>query len=394
VEGRRRVLAILLGGAALSLAALLWLRTTDASQTAPGVAAAPPTLASVASTDASRARRAIPETPWADLPEPIRRFLESTPYPPTSGRLTDAHEDLLHPNARYESHRPIPDTLSDDPATVVTWLFTADRWAYVGPEVVRAWLEVKRGRRPIAVDVVAANAVREGADGTFGKPEPLVFTRDGDRLVAELPLARFADHFGPIALTVRFEYERGRFHEDLLRIQSTPEGRIPGRITELGDRVSNGSLVLDLGVELATGGFCRFDANVYDAAGQPLAFATWKGELASGAQAVPLSVWGKVLRDAGAPGPYTVAQIRGYRFLDGAYPDRESLPDPNATHVTSAWPLDAFTDASHVDDAELQMAERLLDDLDAGRPILEPPVAADPVAIRAADDDAELPADP
>jgi hypothetical protein len=391
VDGRRRAIWILLGGAVLSLVLLRLLGSSDAASRASSsaIAAAPTSRVDDMTTVAKPARKPIPETEWAELPEPIRRYLESTPYPPSSGRLTRGHEDLLHPNSRYESHRPIPDTLSDDPDRVVTWLFTADHWAYVGPDVVHAWLEVRRGGKPVAVDVVSATATREGAAGPVGAAETLTFVRDGDRLVADLPLARFADHFGPILLSVRFEYERGRFHDDSLRIQSTPASHVPGRVVEMGDRVSNGSLVLDVGADLSVGGFYRFDANVYDADGNPIAFAMWKGELAAGQQTIPLEVWGKVLRDADVPGPYEVREIRGYRFLDGQYPDREMLPATDATHTTAAWTLDAFTDASHVGDDELRMAELMLDDLEAGRPILEPPPAADAVEIRMADDDAE-----
>jgi hypothetical protein len=164
---------------------------------------------------------------------------------------------------------------------------------------------------------------------------------------------------------------------------------VPGVVAEMQDRVSDGSLVLDLGADLRVGGFYRFDANVYDAFGNPIAFATWKGELAAGRQTIPLEVWGKVLRDAGVPGPYTIDEIRGYRFLDGGYPDREELPPAGAAHTTAAWPLDVFRDAAHVGAHELHMAELMLDDLEAGRPVLTPPVATDPVAPRMADDDAE-----
>lgn len=391
MEGRRRAIAIGLGGAVL-LALLFWtLRPGDVSESrgAPDVAAAPPATQAASTPVAPRTRRRVAETPFADLPEPIRRFLESTPYPPTSGRLSAAHEDLLRPNARHERHRPIPDTLADDPAQIVSWLFTADRWAYVGPDTVHAWLEVNRGETPIAVEIASATATREDASGPVGAPEPLSFTREGDRLVADLSLARFADHFGPIVLAVRFEYAPGRFHEDQLRIQSTPLSHVPGAVAEMEDRVSNGNLVLDVGADLRVGGFYRFDANVYDANGDPVAYASWKGELTAGRQSIPLEVWGKVLRDAGVPGPYTIGEIRGYRFLDGQYPDREMLPSLDATHTTSAWPLDVFRDDEHVSEHELHVAELMLDDLEAGRALVTPPVAADAVAPRAPDDDVE-----
>jgi hypothetical protein len=354
----------------------------------PDVAAPPPPAA--AAPVAAAPRTPVAETPLADLPAPVRRFLESTPYPPGSGRLDPGQLDLLEPNRRWERHRPIPDTLSDDASRVVTWLFTTDRWAYVGPETVHVSLEARRGGKPTSVDVVAASATREGAAGVEGAAVPFSFERDGDRLVADLPLASFADHFGPILLAVRFEYERGRFHEDQLRILSTPADRIPGHVVSTSDRVAAGSLYVDVAANLRIGGFYRFDANLYDARGNPVAFLSWKGELAAGAQTIPLEVWGKLLRDAGAPGPYTLGELRGYRFLDGQYPDRELLPPVTARFRTQPWPLDAFSDAPHVSEHELHMAELMLDDIEAGRPIFEPPPAAGAVEARAADDDAEV----
>jgi hypothetical protein len=109
---------------------------------------------------------------------------------------------------------------------------------------------------------------------------------------------------------------------------------------------------------------------------------------------VPLEIYGKVLRDAGVPGPYTIGEVRGYRFLDGQYPDREMLPEVQRSFETSALPLDVFTDVPHLGAHELQMAELMLDDLEQGRPILEPPLAADAVETKPADDDAEVPVAP
>jgi hypothetical protein len=374
--------ALVLGVAAAL--AVLWVLLRPAArreaEAAPDVAAPPPL---------GPAAQRVAELPLDALPEPIRRFLEATPYPPTSGRLTDAHEDLLHPNSRYERHRPIPDTLGDGPDGVVTWLFTAERWAYVGRETVHASLEVERGGKPVAVEVVEASARREGGAGVFGEPEPLHFASEGGRLVAELPLARMDDHFGPILLRVRFEYEPGRFHDDQLRILSTPASRVPGELLEISDRVSRGNLVLDLAVEVAESGFYRFDANVYAATGLPVAFVAWKGELPAGSHLVPLEVWGKVLHDAGVPGPYTVGEIRGYRFLDGGYPDRATFPPASGAHTTAAWPLALFNDSPHVDAHEIEVAGMMLEDLEQGRALVVPPVATGAVGPRPPDDDAE-----
>jgi len=127
-------------------------------------------------------------------------------------------------------------------------------------------------------------------------------------------------------------------------------------------------------VDLDQGGFYRFDANVYGADGEPLAFATFKGDLAPGAQTVPLDVYGKVLRDAGVPGPYTIGEVRGYRFLDGQFPDREELAALPASATTAAYPLEAFTDVPHVSAHELHMVELMRDDLERGIPLAVPPL--------------------
>lgn len=373
----------ILGGALACLVLIVWATRPGESrerETPPDVAASRTVgpEPSLAPADAGAEQAPADPISWADLPEEVRRVLESTPYPPSSGRLTRGNDDLLYPNRRYERHRPIPDTLGPDPADVVTWRFTTDRWSYVGPEVAQVFLEVLRGDEPVAVDIVAASAAREGERGRTGTPEPVAFSRDGDRLVAELPLARFADHAGMILLEVQFEYAPGKLHSDELRIFSTPTSHVPGRVAgPIVDRVTDGSLVLDVPVDLATGGFYRFDANLYDANGEPVAFVSFKGELASGPQQIPLEVYGKVLSDAGVPGPYTVGELRGYRFLDGQYPDRELLPPVADGFSTQGWPPDVFTTEPHVSEHDLRMADLMLEDLAAGIPLPQPPVAQD-----------------
>lgn len=360
---------------AIGLGVWSWLTRAHARATAPpAVSAAPPPPGSDVPATAPAPERARPAPASEPLPEPIRRFLEATPYPASSGRLTRAHEDLLFPNRRHERPRPIPDTAGAPPDEQVTWLFTADHWAYVGPDTVHAWLEVRQGDEPVPVEVVAASAVREGRSGPVGEPYALTFRPEGDRLVTELPLHRFADHHGAIVLTVRFAWAPGREHADALRIFSTPADRIPGRFAGIRDTLHEGSLRVGVDVDLDQAGFYRFDANVYGADGEPLAFASFKGELAPGAQTVPLDVYGKILRDAGVPGPYAIGEVRGYRFLDGRFPDREELPLLPVRAETAPYPLEAFTDVPYVDAHELHMVELMREDLARGVAVVVPPL--------------------
>ncbi|HSJ98019.1 MAG TPA: hypothetical protein VLC53_13140, partial [Myxococcota bacterium] len=273
-----------------------------------------------------------------------------------------------------------PDTIGEPRGEQVQWLFTADRWAYVGPATVHAWLEVRRGDEPVPVEIVAASVVREGRAGPVGEAAPLDFAPEGDRLVADLPLHSFADHHGALVLSVRFAWAPGREHADALRIFSTPADRGPGRFSRIHDSLHDGNLRIGVDVDLDQAGFYRFDANVYGPDGEPVAFATFKGELARGGQTVPLDVYGKVLRDAGVPGPYTIGEVRGYRFLDGQFPDREQLADLPDRGTTAGYPLEAFTDAPHVSAHELHMVELMREDLARGIPLPVPPLPGTPEA--------------
>ena len=73
-----------------------------------------------------------------------------------------------------------------------------------------------------------------------------------------------------------------------------------------------------------------------------------------------------MLRDAGEPGPWTLRQVRGYRFLDGEFPDREIVPEHPGSWQTGEHSLDGFVDAPHVSDHERHVVQLMLDDLARG----------------------------
>lgn len=393
---RRALAAVALVPAAL-LALVLWPRGARDGAPGPG----PPPVAAASPPAPSPGPGPPDPEPKGDedLPEPVRRYLERTVYPPTSGRLTEEHVDLLHPNRRHERPRPVPDTLSHDPDAVVQVLFTADRYYYEGGQTAEVVLSAWRGEEPIRVAIESATAVAEGRSGAEGDPVPVSFAPRDDRLEARLPLSRFRDHHGPILLAVELAYEEapdgsapGGTHREELRLFHTPTARIPARVTpELRDSVRDGSLRLDVGVDVREPGFYRFDANVFGPEGQPVAFAMFKGELDAGAQSVPLEVFGRVLRDAGVPGPYEIRDVRGYRFLDGQYPDRELLSEVEEGFTTDAYPLEAFSDEAWTSEHKQKIVRLMLEDAERGISLDVPPApgsAAD-TGSRPPDDDHE-----
>ena len=319
-----------------------------------------------------------PPSEGAALPPSVERYLAQTVYPPGVGALHAEHVDLLSPNRRFETYRPIPDTFSLDASQIVTVRLTSDHYYYEGDAPIALSLEILRGNDPIEALSLDAGATREGRAGAEGRRSAVDFrfAPNEGGYAATLDPARFADHHGPIVVDARIEYADGVFHEETLRFFLTPEGRIPARFTgAVDDAVVNGHLLVEVGIDVEQTGQYRIDANLYDRAGRPVAFSAFKGRLGRSDRTVPIEFFGKVIRDAGARGPFTVGEIRGYRFLDGAYPDRERIPDLPGRHPTRAYALSDFSAEVFTSPHKERMIELLLEDVARGIAIEAPPVA-------------------
>jgi len=368
---RRWLLALSLAAVAAGLAAAFWPRGAP-----PAVAAAPPPSEKRVTLAVSRPAPEEAE----EMPEAVQRFLAANVYPPSSGRLDPGDESLLRPNRRYEEFRPIRETLGDR-GGAVSYELSADRYDLTGGDEAEVWLEARRGEAPLALAWVAGEVQREGRAGLEGDPVELHFAFDGERWEAELPLDEVADHYGFLVVTARFSYAEGREHRDTLRFFHTPEGHVPARFTgRFHDYVRDGGLTVEVGLEVAVAGFYRLDANFYDASGAPAAFAAWKGDLVEGDRMVPLRVYGKVLRDADARAPYTLRELRGYRFVEGAYPDRETIPAAPYEWITGRYALAEFTQEAWDSEHKRHMVELMLQDEAAGIPVETPPLAGAAVA--------------
>jgi hypothetical protein len=317
---------------------------------------------------ASRRRPKPADVTDAQVPPQIQRFLEANVYPPTSRPLTADAVDLLYPNRRYEKPQPL------DEDGEITFVFTADRYYYTGDEVAHVWLEVLKGDEPARVQLDRATARAEGGGGSGGMLVDLGLRPAGGLWSTDLSLGNaFPGHHGSILLEVAFRADGGEPHSAAVRIFSTPVERVPARLTgDVRDSLIDGSLLVEVGVDVFEPGFYRFDANLYDRDGAPLAFTVFKGDLAPGEQWLPLEFFGKVLRDQGVMGPYSVEQIRGYRFLEGQTPDRELLIDDPLTHLTSAYDVASFSDAEYTSEHTERMIDLMLDDIENGRTLDSP----------------------
>jgi len=316
------------------------------------------------------------------LPEddPVALYRAQTRYAPTSGVLAPTAVDLIEPNRRYESFVAIGDTVDRGRGEEIRFLFTADKYYYEGDERVNARLEVQRSGTEVPITIELAEVEAEGGSGRIGEAKPLEFEPQGGAYAARIDLAEdFPEHHGPLRLQIRFSYGPEQSQQAELRVFTTPVSDIPGRfLGRYRDGVVSGSLLVEAAVEIFDAGFYRFDANLFANDGAPLAFANFKGPLEPGLQWIPLEFFGLLLIDLGASGPWQVRNLRGYRFLDGNYPDRLRLRDATMDHWTHAYELASFSQDEFTDPQKERMLEMLEQDALRGIALDLPEVANGP----------------
>jgi hypothetical protein len=108
-------------------------------------------------------------------------------------------------------------------------------------------------------------------------------------------------------------------------------------------KVEDGSLAITLALEVHEPGRYLLGADVFAKDGSAL--GTVEGpwiELAAGPQVVTLSLFGRVLRDAGTAGPYVIRGIRATRH--DSDDEVEAWWSDGRSFETEAFALDAFSD--------------------------------------------------
>lgn len=301
--------------------------------------------------------------------DPLTAYRRANVYPPTSRPLSAEHADLLAPNQRHETARP---TDADDGTM---FLFTADRYFVIGDEALTATLEVWRDHTPIAPAIRQAFAVvlRPGQAPAPADAIPITYTpRPGGGVVARFAPStlRGLEHQTAIGMYIEFATGTGEaaVQRASFDFQYTPAGGIPARFTgTFSDAIVDGSVVVTAEVDVARAGPYLIDCNLYDAAGQPVAWTRFKAPLAAGRQRAPLVFFGKVLVDAGARGPFRIGQLRGARFDAGRDPDLEQMPPYPGAYETRAYTPDQFSSAEWDSPEKRKLIELLTQQQAAGR---------------------------
>jgi hypothetical protein len=110
---------------------------------------------------------------------------------------------------------------------------------------------------------------------------------------------------------------------------------------------ADGSLELDLPVDVAQPGRYVVTGRVDDADGKPFALLSFNDELGPGARVVKLTIWGRLVRDQKPAFPLTLHDVSGFLLKADTYPDRALMPARDGVvHTTRKYALATFSDAA------------------------------------------------
>ncbi|NNE20783.1 MAG: hypothetical protein HKN10_20125, partial [Myxococcales bacterium] len=147
---------------------------------------------------------------------------------------------------------------------------------------------------------------------------------------------------------------------------------------QFSDETTNGDLAVTVGVNVATEGVYRIEANLFDRNDQPIAWAQAETNLSPGTSDVSLVFYGLAFHDAGAVAPFTMRQLRGYRLRRGDSPHREDMPAYDADYETAArYSLADFRSVEHESPHKQRMLQRYRDAIERGVVLTEPEFVGD-----------------
>jgi hypothetical protein len=231
-----------------------------------------------------------------------------------------------------------------------------DRRELVGDESARLWVRCEDTLgKVLPCGISAATAMPAPPTESKLAPVPVQFTDDGrsgdDRAgdgtmttTLQPSLLGFRGYHGPVRVQLQLALakEQGAVFFDLLY---TPE--VPARFTgKVRETLADGSLKLSLEMTVSRPGRYFVIGRIDDHRGAQVAYLEWNGELASGAQTVPLTVFGRLVHDERPEFPLALRDVQGFLFLEDSAPDRMHVPMlAGVAHKTQIYSLSDFAEA-------------------------------------------------
>lgn len=287
--------------------------------------------------------------------EQLATYRKWAQYPPES-RPASEHGDQLSPTAPVTRAQPL--SHKGIPSQDVKLRLTQDRIAVVGQESVRLQVscEDSLGKRvPCEVRSAKLSATAT-APNAKSLPTPAVQFADDGRAgdeaagdgtyTATVQPAQlgFAEYLGTLVIDLQLQ-AGGESGQAMFDIYFTPHApaTLTGRFREA---IEGGSLRLYVGIEVQKAGRYLVAVRVDDANGKSFAFLIWNDQLTAGPHELPLTVFGKLIRDRNPAMPLRVRDLTGYLLLDDQDPDREHLSTlAGYQYTTSRYSPSQFSDA-------------------------------------------------
>lgn len=310
-------------------------------------------------------------TSTASWKEELEHYQAWAKYPPFSRPLREDMRDLLQP---YRAVTPPTGVLKDGKPTDITCGLTLKALVTVGEDEQTVAIECfrkhdeKRIRLPLQIERIGISELKTGRRmlppvyiGDTGEHGD---TRGKDLVYTALIRPRKVD-WGQMLIGIKLRVE-GIQHSLTTTWFSTPHTVAEFRPV-ISESREEGHLVVQAPVLVAKAGHFEFHANLQQYGGERrmVARSTWSGHLERGSHVVRFTFWGKVLRDSGVDGPYTVRNIRGRRInlpiapgaipkeipksIDHSQPEFEYMRDA-ADYTTREYAAAEFSDREWVSD--------------------------------------------
>jgi len=248
-------------------------------------------------------------------------------YPPNSRPLSRENIDLLMPNRRYEQ------PLLIDKDNNIYCLFTADKYRVIGDDTITFVLMVLQGTKPDSERIpiaITKSVIKKGSNNNTAKyvtELSLAKNNTGDYVADVICAQSFPTEKKSGTYWAQVEFTLGDDkHTEAIPFEYFPENTVPAKFTgNFRDYIKNGSLYIDVEIDVLKKGYYIVDANLFDNELEPVAYTIEKRDLQTGKQWVPLLFFGKVLLDKKAKPPFVLKDLRGYRFIEATTPDPEFM---------------------------------------------------------------------